>query len=293
VNEHPTGPVQHAARHSAEERKLQRETLPLDGPCVVHVVRGELAARAASSEPGESGECVRLREGDLLSLPHGGACRLGSPREEGEVLRFQAEEAWAARALGLAGCEPAAPGVPFFVDRAGSDAARRGGRLLRELLLPRRHERRIRGLRETALCLELLAIAFEDRADVLVPGTRRPGARARERRSRFLEVVRAVEEEPLDGVSLASVADRIGISERQASRLFRSELGTTFREHVTRVRMERAKALLRDTRLPVIEVAAETGWSSLGHFTATFRRRVGLSPSHYRRACREGSGRAA
>jgi AraC-like DNA-binding protein len=48
--------------------------------------------------------------------------------------------------------------------------------------------------------------------------------------------------------------------------------------------MERAKRLLRETDLPVIEVAAETGWSSLAHFTTTFRRRVGQTPSGYRAA---------
>ena len=46
--------------------------------------------------------------------------------------------------------------------------------------------------------------------------------------------------------------------------------------------LERAKALLRDSEMTVIEVAGETGWSSLAHFNAVFRRRVGSTPSQFR-----------
>jgi len=60
------------------------------------------------------------------------------------------------------------------------------------------------------------------------------------------------------------------------------QFGTTFREHLATLRLERAKRLLAATDLPVIEVAGHTGWSSLAHFNAVFRRRVGLTPSAFR-----------
>lgn len=56
----------------------------------------------------------------------------------------------------------------------------------------------------------------------------------------------------------------------------------TFREFMSQLRLNRAKDLLRETDLPVIDVAAETGWRSLAHFTSTFGRRVGMTPSRYR-----------
>ena len=87
---------------------------------------------------------------------------------------------------------------------------------------------------------------------------------------------------PLDEISLPLFARRAGLSQRHASRLFQRELGVSFREHVAGLRLERAKALLRDTGLTVIEVAGETGWNSLAHFNAVFRRRVGATPSRYR-----------
>ena len=62
------------------------------------------------------------------------------------------------------------------------------------------------------------------------------------------------------------------------------ELGKTFREHVAELRLERAKSLLRETEMTVIEVAGETGWSSLAHFNSVFRRRVGSTPGQFRRS---------
>ena len=49
-----------------------------------------------------------------------------------------------------------------------------------------------------------------------------------------------------------------------------------------RLRLARARRLLLETDHSVLEVAGETGWSSLAHFNAVFRRRVGVTPSAFR-----------
>lgn len=255
---------------------LAGESLLLEGPCLVSVVRGNLQARD------RDGECVRAEPGDLLSVAPEARCRLGGSRETGEILLFRARGDWARWAADLAGAELPSHGTCFHVDRCGSDRARRAARILRELDLRGHDEDRLAELLAASRHLELLAIAFAPRAGVLEPGVRRAGAPAVARRQRFREIVAALADEPLEGVTLASVADRLGASERQASRLFRSELGTPFREYLVRLRIERARRLLRETGLSVIEVAAETGWSSLAHFTTTFRRRVGRTPTGYR-----------
>jgi AraC family transcriptional regulator len=107
-------------------------------------------------------------------------------------------------------------------------------------------------------------------------------ARGSGRRTRFLRAVQELRAEPLDEVTLPAFARRAGLSDRHASRLFQLELGKTFREHLAELRLERAKALLRDTQMTVLEVAGETGWSSLAHFNSVFRRRVGSTPSQFR-----------
>jgi transcriptional regulator GlxA family with amidase domain len=91
---------------------------------------------------------------------------------------------------------------------------------------------------------------------------------------------------PLEHASLAALALRVGLSERQVSRLFRAQYGQTFREQLCERRLERAKGLLAESARSVIAIAGETGWSSLAHFNAVFRRRVGLTPTQYRRWAR-------
>ncbi len=245
----------------------------LTGPCVVWVDAGPVFA-----SDGE-GERVDLHDGDLLTITPSGRCRLDARSDRAELLIFDVGRDWASGALELAECEGWLDGVPFFVDRAGTDTARRGRRLLHDL--DRMPESAGSGdrLRSTARRLDLLALAFESRPEVL-RGMRRAGQR---RRERFREAVAALEASALDELSLAGFARHIGLSERQVSRLFREEMGTTFREHVTALRVDRAKSLLADTEIPVIEVAGETGWSSLAHFNMVFRRRVGLTPSEFRR----------
>jgi len=256
--------------------KLDGQTLPIEGACLLLVVGGSLLARDGD------GECVALEVGDLLTVAVGARCALGGPRETGEVLAFSVGSSWARDAVCLAGVDLAPPETGFHVDRCGSEAARRAARLLRDLTAPRREGDETSALVATSRHLELLAIASRPHASVLDPGARREGTRARERRLRLLELVDRLADDSLEGLSLTALADELGTSERQASRLFRSELGTTFREYVASLRVGRAKRLLRETSLPVIDVAAETGWGSLGHFTTTFRRHTGFTPTGYR-----------
>lgn len=255
---------------------IDGRAVAFEGAGLLIVIHGRLCVRD------EQDECVALEAGDLLTVTDGGRCTLGGPREAGEVRAFCVGSSWAREALGLAGVVFARAEVAFHVDRCGFEAARRAARLFRELSAPRRVGDERSALVETSRRLELLAIAARPHRAVLDPGNRREGARARRRRVRLLEIVDRLVDDSLEGLSLTALADELGTSERQASRLFRSELGTTFREHLASLRLERAKRLLRETDLPVIEVAAETGWGSLGHFTTTFRRRTGLTPTGYR-----------
>ncbi len=81
-----------------------------------------------------------------------------------------------------------------------------------------------------------------------------------------------------------AVADRIGLSVRQLDRLFAKELGVSFAGHYRMIRLERARDLLRQTALPVTEIALACGFSSPGHFSTSYGRHYGLPPSAERRA---------
>jgi len=75
---------------------------------------------------------------------------------------------------------------------------------------------------------------------------------------------------------LASVS---GVSEAHFARSFKQAFGVPPHRYLLTRRIERATALLRDTDLPVTEIAFQTGWESLGSFGRTFRDITGESPS--------------
>jgi AraC-like DNA-binding protein len=86
--------------------------------------------------------------------------------------------------------------------------------------------------------------------------------------------------EPLDLEALARAAH---VSPRHFSRSFRRTFGETPHQYLLTRRIERARHLLRATDLPVIEICLGVGFNSVGSFTTTFRRHVGVSPTAYRR----------
>jgi transcriptional regulator GlxA family with amidase domain len=73
-----------------------------------------------------------------------------------------------------------------------------------------------------------------------------------------------------------------GVSEAHFARSFKEAFGIPPHRYLLTRRIERATALLRDTDLPITEIAFQTGWSSLGTFGRTFRDVTGESPGELR-----------
>jgi transcriptional regulator GlxA family with amidase domain len=86
--------------------------------------------------------------------------------------------------------------------------------------------------------------------------------------------------EPLDLDALARAAH---VSPRHFSRSFRQTFGETPHRYLLTRRVERACHLLRTTDMQVAEVCLAVGFRSVGSFTTTFSRLVGISPTEYRR----------
>lgn len=70
---------------------------------------------------------------------------------------------------------------------------------------------------------------------------------------------------------VARLADVSGVSEAYFARSFRQAFGVPPHRYLLTRRIERAVALLRDTALPITDIAFQTGWESLGIFGRTFR----------------------
>ena len=98
------------------------------------------------------------------------------------------------------------------------------------------------------------------------------------------EAIAIVERDYADDLSLDDVARRIATSRRQLQRCFTELNDSSFRSHLTRVRMDRAAELLRLTDAPVREVARRVGYRQPPQFAKAFYRRHGVTPSAYRDA---------
>jgi transcriptional regulator GlxA family with amidase domain len=73
-----------------------------------------------------------------------------------------------------------------------------------------------------------------------------------------------------------------GVSQAHFARSFREAFGVPPHRYLLTRRIERAMALLRDTDLPVTDIAFQTGWNSLGTFCRTFRDITGRNPGEQR-----------
>jgi transcriptional regulator GlxA family with amidase domain len=99
---------------------------------------------------------------------------------------------------------------------------------------------------------------------------------------RLSAAVRRMEESIAQPVGVPEIARALGLSRRQLERLFERDLGKTPARYFMELRLERARHLLQQTRMPVIEVAMACGFASAAHFSRSFRRRYGSSPKAVR-----------
>ncbi len=97
------------------------------------------------------------------------------------------------------------------------------------------------------------------------------------------EFVRTHVEEP---ITLAQVVRHVHVSRFYFCKLFKKATGMTLTEYVSRVRVERAKALLVDPALRISEVVFAAGFGSIPRFNSVFKQHVGMPPSAYRAGLR-------
>jgi hemolysin activation/secretion protein/AraC-like DNA-binding protein len=134
-------------------------------------------------------------------------------------------------------------------------------------------------LHQRSRMLELFAMALAPElgsppADV--PGT---VADARQRLRRWLAQTAEIE---LLNRSIEELARELNCSLRHFSRLFHEEVGMSFRDKQTELRLLKARQLLTGSDTKIIQVALESGYRHLGLFNALFKRRFGMTPTRWR-----------
>jgi AraC family transcriptional regulator len=93
-----------------------------------------------------------------------------------------------------------------------------------------------------------------------------------------------IEESLADDLSLAEIARAADLSPYHFARAFKQSTGLTPLRYLMERRIERARHLLADTELPIVEVSYKVGFKSQSHFTTIFRRLTATTPRAYRKA---------
>lgn len=101
------------------------------------------------------------------------------------------------------------------------------------------------------------------------------------------EAVVYCREHCLEGsISLSSVAEALGISTKQVSRLLRTGVGMTFKEYVLQLRMDAAREIMLCEDLTIAETAERVGYFNTSHFIKCFKTYTGLTPGEWKKLSR-------
>ena len=100
--------------------------------------------------------------------------------------------------------------------------------------------------------------------------------------SKVLTIIELMEANLAEPLSLIEIADDVGLSRRQIERLFRQEMGRSPARYYLEIRLDRARHLLVQSSMPVVEVAVACGFVSASHFSKCYRELYARSPQQER-----------
>lgn len=110
--------------------------------------------------------------------------------------------------------------------------------------------------------------------------------RKRSQPSRLVQEVQQYIAQRLDeNITLKRAAQQFAFSPNYLGYMFKNEVGSSFNEYVTKLRMEKAKSLLQDPSKKVYEVASAIGYKDLTYFSKQFKEFTGMTAGDYRKRC--------
>ncbi len=120
------------------------------------------------------------------------------------------------------------------------------------------------------------------------------GLSLRARHPALLKILHAMDQHLEDPLALDDLAQIANVSRRQLERLFRNLLGDTPSGYYLKLRLRRARYLLEQTAMPVLDVSLACGFTSPPYFSRAYRKQYGFSPREHRRqlhGARQRTGR--
>jgi two-component system, response regulator YesN len=96
------------------------------------------------------------------------------------------------------------------------------------------------------------------------------------------EIIEFIDSHLNEDLTLTYVAEQMDLSSYYLSKVFKKELGVNFVKYVTERKMEKAKALLKDIEIPIVNIAFEMGFPEPSYFTKVFKKIENMTPTQYR-----------
>ena len=84
-------------------------------------------------------------------------------------------------------------------------------------------------------------------------------------------------------ISLDDIAKNLYITKEHLSRLFKKEMGVTISEYIIKTKIEQAKNMLQHTDYNILDIAVLLNFANSSHFSNSFKKITGVSPSDYRK----------
>lgn len=116
----------------------------------------------------------------------------------------------------------------------------------------------------------------------LPPNTGNQSAELVQKNQRLAAALNFLEEHYSEDISLALVAERVGVTPNYLGRIFFQHCGNTFTDELNKLRIKKAKQLLDDPAYRIYEVAKKTGFFNTTYFFRVFKKYEGCTPTEYR-----------
>lgn len=97
------------------------------------------------------------------------------------------------------------------------------------------------------------------------------------------EVCAYIQQKLYSRITVTEIANFFNVSSRRIHQIFNETLHISPKQYISDLKIEKAKQILEKTSMPIIDIADALGYYSAYHFSSTFQRKTGCSPSAYRR----------
>jgi YesN/AraC family two-component response regulator len=112
-----------------------------------------------------------------------------------------------------------------------------------------------------------------------------------EEQSTVNRVIRCIHGSMPGHLTLKEAASKVYLNPSYLSQLFKKHTGKAFSDYVAEVRLEEAKGLLSRTTLLVSDISDRLGYTDMGHFSSSFKKYTGITPTEYRRQAVSSGGK--